>query len=146
MASTVTVACKVPNGLILRVFDMVEGTEPILGGGSRPTKVARQRPETATIKGFSVPRGPDFDYEKAPQLAGGFALTPGVDADLFELWLEQNKESQLVREGLIFAHEKTGSAVAEAKEKADLLCGLEPLNPDKDPRAPRGIKKESEKA
>lgn len=145
MGATVTVACKLPNGLKLRVFEFVKGSEPVLGGGTREVQVPRQVGEAVEVKGFSIPRGPDFDPEKMPPMSGGFALTPGVDADFFEKWMEQNKDSQVVREGLIFAHEKSSSARDEAKEKAELRSGLEPLAQGADPRAPRGVRAAAEK-
>jgi hypothetical protein len=139
MGDTVTVGCKVPNGLLLRVFKMVEGTEPVLGGGSRKTKVAAQAGETIRINGFSLPRGPDFDPDRAHAVVGGFGLTHGVDADFFHEWMSQNKDSDLVKNGLIFAHESAESARSEAAEKKSEVSGLEPLRQDRDPRAPRTI-------
>jgi hypothetical protein len=139
MGDTVTVGCKLPNGLLLRVFKMVEGTEPVLGGGTRKTKTAVQAGETVKINGFALPRGPDFDPDRAHLVVGGCGLTHGVDADFFHEWMGQNKDSDIVKNGLIFAHASSESARAEATEKKAEVSGLEPLRQDRDPRAPRTI-------
>lgn len=39
--ASVTVGCKLPHGLTMRVFDMVETQEPVMGGGFRAVKVAQ---------------------------------------------------------------------------------------------------------
>jgi hypothetical protein len=134
MAGTVTVACKLPAGLTLRVFDMVDTFEPIVGGGMRTVKVAQERPERAIVKGWSHPQN------MAPnvQLVEGFALTPNVDKDLWEAWKAQNEKSDVVKNGLIFAHEKPANTEAEAKDKKSVRSGLERLDPNK---LPRGIQK-----
>jgi hypothetical protein len=134
MAGTVTVACKLPAGLVLRVFDMVETQEPVMGGGYRAVKVARERPHRITLKGWS------HAQNMAPNapIIGGFALTPNVDKDFWDAWLTQNQELDAVRNGLIFAHEKPVNAEAEAKDKKTVKSGLERLDPAK---LPKGIQK-----
>ncbi len=57
----------------------------------------------------------------------GFGLTSGVDKDMWDAWLTENKDRDLVKNGLIFAHEKQSSAKAESKEKADLKSKTEPM-------------------
>jgi hypothetical protein len=131
---TVTVACKLPHGLKLRLFNMVETQEPVMGGGFRTVKVAQERPESVTVKGWS------HAQNMAPNapLVGGYALTQNVDKDLWDAWLAANAQSDVVKNGLIFAHEKSVNVEAEAKEKKDKRCGLERLDPNK---LPRGIQK-----
>ena len=105
MAGTVTVACKLPNGLHLD-----------LPGRDR-----------VTVRGFAVAWG-----EASPlSIVGGFGLTPGVDADFFEEWMITNADFEPVKKGLIFASAKASDATAQAKEFAGLKSGLEPLDPDK---------------
>lgn len=105
MPGLVSVACKLPMGLILE-----------LKGKPR-----------VTIKGFSIP------YGTAPQfpIVGGYALTPNVDADFFDEWMRVNAELDLVKKHFIFAHSKQSDASAQAKEMAEEKCGLEPINPDR---------------
>jgi hypothetical protein len=132
--ATVTVACKLPHGMTLRVFDMVESQEPVMGGGFRAVKVAQERPERVTLKGFAHPQN------RAPstQIIEGFALTYGVDAEFWNAWKTQNAQSDVVKNGLIFAHEKPVNTEAEAKDKKSLRSGLERLDPAK---LPKGIQK-----
>ena len=136
MTGTVTVACKLPMGIVIR--EEVERTEKelVMGGGVRDVKVYRPTGKMATIRGCSIPvqRDPNADY---PPIVGGAALTFGVDADLWAKWFASNKESDLVRNGLVYAHEKQEMVRGHAKEHAAQKSGLEPLNPAGDPRQPR---------
>jgi len=108
MASTdtVTVACKLPNGLHLDVngFDRV------------------------TIKGNALPFGESaVDY----RIVGGYALTPGVPRDLWDAWLKDRTTMDIIVKGIVFAQEKPADVVAEAKNGAKVITGLEPIDPDK---------------
>jgi hypothetical protein len=130
----VTVACRLPHGLKLRLFDMVESQEPVMGGGFRKVKIARDTGKSVTINGWAHPQN------AAPrmQLVEGFALTPGIDKEFWDAWVIQNKEHDAVKNHLIFAHEKETSTAAEAKEKKSVRSGLERLDPK---NLPRGIQK-----
>lgn len=135
MSGTVTIGCKLPNGLVLRIFRMEEEAEPVMGGGSRMRKVARQIGEAIEVKGYSKP----FGEEPRAQIIGGYALTPGIDGDFWELWWNQNQSSAIVRNGLIFAHDRTEDTAAQAKEQKATWDGLAPLIPDVDRRIPKRI-------
>ena len=132
--ASVTVGCKLPHGLTMRVFDMVETQEPVMGGGFRAVKVAQERPQRVTLNGFSNAQN------RAPNspIVEGFALTHGVDAEFWSAWKAQNADSDVVKNGLIFAHEKSVNTEAEAKDKKTLRSGLERLDPNK---LPKGIQK-----
>lgn len=134
MPGTVTVACKLPNGIFLRVFDMVETQEPVMGGGYRTVKMAREKGQRVRLNGFS------HAQNRAPNspIREGFALTYGVDKDLWDLWKSQNADTDMVKNGLVFAHEKDANTLAEIREKKDTRSGLERLDPNK---LPKGIKK-----
>jgi hypothetical protein len=145
-AKTVTVACKLPNGVVLHVDEMVEEHEPVMGGGTRKIQVARRRPETAVINGNAVAVGQTPRH----QMFMGYAMTPDVDADLWAKWLEQHKDSLMVKNKLIFAMAGRDNIEAKAKEHADQRSGLEPLDPTfkvgtngaiipNDPRYPRSM-------
>ncbi|NTA27404.1 hypothetical protein [Allorhizobium ampelinum] len=127
MADTVTVACKIPNGLILRVFNMVEHDEPVMGGGTKTTKRAHQLGQSVTIKGPATPFG------QAPKVvtAGGYAINTGIDADFWNAWIEQNKDHEAVKSGLIYSMARQDSASKEAESRASVKSGLEPLDPEK---------------
>ena len=128
MSGTVTVACRLPHGLYLDVVDpsVFDGIDPKVGVIARPVVEGSR----IKINGCARPVGVPLP-EDAPQVVGGFALTPGVPAAFWETWLSQNKDAPFVKQKLIFAHEKAGSAVAEAKEKRGLRSGFEGVNPDK---------------
>ena len=130
---TVTVACKVPNGLILRLFNMAEHDEPVMGGGTKTVKKAVQTGEQVTVAGPATPFGVAPRYP----IIGGYAMTPNVDADFFTAWLKQNADHDVVKKKLIFASEKVDSVAAKANDHESVLSGLQPLVPDDDKRIPR---------
>lgn len=125
---TLTVACKHPGGLVLQLFDWAEATE-IGPAGPRTVRVARKTGAPIIVKGpaksfFDADhrRGIDFDLE------GGYALTPGVPAEFWRLWLEQYRTSDLVRNKVVFAADPT-SAKSWAREHEKLRSGFEPIDP-----------------
>lgn len=136
-AATVTVACKLPHGLILRIFDMKETQEPVMGGGYRATKTAQEREQRITVFGVAHPQN------AAPkcEIVAGYAITHDVPKDFWNLWLQQNKESAVVKNNLIFAHDTIESTKAEAKEKIAVRSGLERLDPEK---LPKGLERDKD--
>jgi hypothetical protein len=133
MAGFVTVACKYPPGVIIRGFKMVPRQEIIMGGQTRDIVEAVPTGEIFVIKGPGAPFG---QSPKAP-VSSGFALTANVDAAVWEQWLAQNKDSELVRNGLIFAHAKPAELDAVTRANETRRTGLEPMTPDGDPRMPK---------
>lgn len=132
----VTVACKIPNGLRLRVFQMIKSQELVMGGGVREMQIANPVGEPILINGPAVPFGaiPNF------LIVGGYALTEGVDKETWDAWLAANKESQMVKNKLVFAYEKDGMAAGAAHEHEEIRTGLEPMVPDTDPRGRSSLK------
>ncbi len=124
--SMVTVACKLPHGLVLRLQREEEVNEPVMGGGTRRVKIHVPDAEkpTITLKGTAV------EFGKAPPalMVGGFALTGGVPEDFWELWLSQNKTLDAVRSGLIFAHSARDGVEGMAMDREKQRTGLEPLD------------------
>jgi hypothetical protein len=143
---TVTVACKIPNGLILQNHTMEDGFEPVFGGGSRPIKVARPVGEQIRITGSARAYGSD---PEAKRVIGGYGLTYNVPKDAFEKWMRDNSELDMVKNKLIFAHESVDHVTGQAQDLKTLRTGLEPLNTESrksdgtyvDPRMPKNIKK-----
>lgn len=120
----VTIACKMPGGVILRVFEWVEVEYPLPGGGTRPVKEAWEIPDARfVVKGVAHEAGKSPD---AP-MSYGYALTPGCPKELWDKWLEQNAKSDMVKNKLIFAHVQEASVKSIAKENKDGKSGLEPL-------------------
>jgi hypothetical protein len=124
---TVTVACKCPTGLILRIFKWIDdrGTRPA-PGEERP-KIAI---EDTNYKRVRV-NGPNRYYFPGPApefaISGGFAITTGVDRDWWEKWLEQNHESDLVKNKLIWALPNEQDVIKEARNLKEIKSGFEPL-------------------
>lgn len=127
---TVTVACKHPHGLILRLHEMVEVDEPSMGG-SRVVKRARQVGEAIKIAGYSIAGS----KVPPPATTGAFALTPGVPKDFWDAWVKQNKDLDMLEKGLIFAAGTSTYVADKAKERQDMKSGFEPLDPEKLPLA-----------
>lgn len=139
-AATVTVACKMPHGLVLRLFDMVDTPDPQRDGTTKLVKQAKPRLDRVVIKGYAE----KYDPSIPPAARGSaFALTHGVDKEFFDEWLRQNKDLDAVKNGLIFASEKRDDAAAKAKEMGKQLCGLEPISRDRLPRNIQTFKKDA---
>lgn len=144
--NTLTVGCKVPNGLILQNHILEDAFEMVFGGGQRPTKKGRPVGNPIHITGASRAPGSDPD---AKRVIGGFALTYNVPRDDFEMWMRDNAELDIVKKGLIFAHENADRAADQAKDQKSFRSGLEGLNVDGrkangdyiDPRMPKNVKK-----
>ena len=127
MPGTVTVACRLPHGLVLQRQVMAKRAEPVMGGGYREFEQATRVGERVVIAGFARPVNPEGDTEFAP-LVGGYGLTPGVDKEFFEGWLVENAELDAVKRGFIFAHEKHDTVAGKARAGDAGLSGLEAIN------------------
>jgi hypothetical protein len=138
---TVTVACKLPHGLILRVYEMVDTPEPVLGGGYRDVKMAKQRSvgdvREVRVIGYVAP----VDKDPKVRTFMGYAINDGVPKEFWEIWLQQNKDHDAVKNKLIFAMSDVREAERRVKTEFEgVRSGFEPLDP-KNPM--RGIKKAS---
>jgi hypothetical protein len=98
--ATVTIACKLPNGLNLGHIHGDEKPHVILRGSNHPLAI------------------------------GGYGLTHGISKDAWEKWKTQHAFLPALQNGLIFEHDKPGSARSMAAEMAEVQSGLEPLNGD----------------
>lgn len=127
----VSVACKLPNGLMLQNYKMVDSAEPIQGGGQRMVKVAQKDGMPIRIHGTAR------HFGQAPRcpIVMGFAITHKVPADFWERWVEANKDSAIVKNTLIFANPDGEGLRDEAKDNRKRFSGLEPLAQKGDPRA-----------
>jgi hypothetical protein len=96
--STVVVACKYPCGIKLS--------------------------ENVTVWGSAV----DLSVGPTVPMVGGYALSYGIDADLWNAWLERNRDSALVTNKLIFAHESPAICKQMAQENARVRSGMEPAH------------------
>lgn len=138
--TTVTVACKIPNGLALRIMEAYVDNELVMGGGTREVTKHREVGDPVRIKGNSAPNGTMIVTH------GGYALTTGISADFWELWFEQNKDSALVKNNLIYALPREDSAASKGREMEEVTSGQERIDPSKPVKLGHGMAIQSAKA
>jgi hypothetical protein len=132
--NTITVACKIPNGIILRLGHKIERTEPVvMTGGVRVVTEWQPTGRTIELKGPRRFPGQTREQETAP------FLNHGVAADAWENWLSDNRESPMFLNKQIFAHAKADHVDGMAADFKDIRSGLEALDPQRDPRTPRNV-------
>lgn len=124
MSAVVSVACKHQPGILMRVFDLTEYDVPVLGGGTRKESRATASEAPIKINGPAVPHGQAPGY----LIIGGYAITPNVPAAIATKWMMQNKDSDLVRNNLIFISDKADTVEKKAKEQKEIRSGLERLD------------------
>lgn len=131
----VTVACKLGVAWVDLQLSRVEEVDEQGLGTIRRVKEGRRYGPVLRIRGTAYPRGnvPE-GFPPAPLIIGGAAMNPGVDKDFWDQWVKLNERNPLVMNGLIFAHENENIVHGKAREEADNLSGLEPLNPKSDAR------------
>ena len=112
-AKTITVACRLPNGLVI--------TWPTAADGARTdkTKTVVLRGTNSNPEAILLPNGKGQRY----------ALTHGVDEEWFEAWAKEHPDYAPLTSGMIFTHSK--DVVGKAKELAGERHGLDGLDPDK---------------
>jgi hypothetical protein len=136
----VIVACKLGVAYYaIQLCRIDEKFEQNMQGG-RTVKEATRIGQVINLRGTAYPRGtPPVGFPAPPQIVNGAALNYGIDKDWFDAWLEQHKLDPLVMNKLIFAHETVDGVTGEAKELANFLSGLEPVDPrpGKDARMPK---------
>jgi hypothetical protein len=145
--ATVAVACKLPGGLLLRIFAPFEYEDPQRDGSTKTVKSWRPIPgEQFALKGTWVATAGQA-YQKtnsavAELLPGGYAITYGVPRAIWDRWYEQNRNTPLVQKRIVFAASSLQQATVDAKteESRKVKSGLEPVDPE-DParRMPGGV-------
>ena len=128
--ATVTVACKLPNGHVLRLSEMVSRREPMMGGGYQEVKRASWLPDRYVLRGTASLQGVALPYP----LIGGYALTPGIPAEFWDRWKEQYADSDLLKNNVIFAHSRQDHIQDWAKEHKSQKSGLERIDPEHPPQ------------
>ena len=151
---TVTVACGLPNGVLLQIYDIEEAESVLPNGRTIKENIATlnlgagqymlhgQKIDTAALAAGQLP---DYRVIKGSAPDTGYALTPGIPCAFWEQWLHQNKGSPLVKNRIVFAAGTDASAADEARDYKDLRSGFQGLNPAGDYRVPsgRGVRKYS---
>ena len=132
---TVTVCCKMPNGLMAEVADVT--FEDIAG-----SKVAtKQNIQKMHFRGVAEQRRLERDgtvIGETAHIIGGYGMTQ-VSAEFWERWWAENADPSRggkathcyapIAAGLIWAKPKPSDAKAKAKEMAGVRSGLEPIKP-----------------
>jgi hypothetical protein len=148
---TVTVACNLPMGVILQMYD-IEQVETCLPNG-RVIKennctlnldhgqwhirgVVNRNSLAAVNAGDILPD--DYRVIRGAAPDTGYALTYGVPKDFWDEWLKRNENSPLVRGKHIFAASSENRAVGQAREYKEFKSGFQPLDQGGDYRVPRG--------
>jgi hypothetical protein len=121
--STVTVGCKIPNGIKLQL------RHPSHDNG-RGEMVAGPVKAEFTLKGPSRPLNIMPDSFAAELASGGFGLTE-IPEDFWLEWVSGNLTLDMVAKGFIFAEDDHASAVDHAKDNKDVRTGMEPADPNK---------------
>lgn len=143
---TVTIACKLPNGLFAELIDMDDDHATFIDRNGEKVAV---RPSLGRVffRGVAaerrLERGDDQGNvvgvpEPLSNIRGGYGLTFGVDKEWAMRWFDQNQRYQPVAAGLIFmmdgSQDKARSAAAERVEVSSGLEPIDPANPKKDRR------------
>jgi hypothetical protein len=128
--STVTVACKLPNGLILQLWEMQDQHEAS-PTGTRTIQKARKKGEPVKLAGCAL----KFGQVPEVPMPGGYALTQ-VPADFWEEWVAQNQDADVLLNRIIFAHPTFDAASKQAQEQhvEKVKSGLEPIDPKNPPK------------
>lgn len=120
------VACKLPSGLQLQTFHMVDDSEPQRDGSSRSIKRAEPDEGVFVCRGTALPAGTRVDY-----IIGGYAITYGCPHELWEKWLHHYGKSHLVQRELIHAEETREGLEDWCRKRRTVRSGMEPVDPAK---------------
>ncbi len=124
---TVTVACKMPNGIYMTIYGMHDHDVPVLGGGMRTEKRAYPMNEPILIHGPAAPQGQSSKH----LVIGGYAMTPNVPAQVAKKWMHDNRDSPLVQNKVVFIAASSERATSQATELKAMRSGFERLDPGK---------------
>lgn len=146
MPGTVTVACALPHGFRMQLQEKVLIPAPSREDPSRKEELSRYAGKAIVINGPA----PNRDHKRmmdgdAVPTSGGYALTFGVDKDLWDKWREQMKEWPPLVAGQVFAHEREDTVKGQARAGQSGPSGFEPFNPSKPPDEFAGKIKTAEK-
>lgn len=146
MPGTVTVACSLPHGFQLQLQERVLIPAPSREDANRKEQISRHVGVPITINGPARNRDPKRMMDGTGVLvAGGYALTPGVDKDIWEKFAAQMAEWPPIATGQVFARERDDHARGQARAGDAGPSGFEPFNPKEPPAEFAGKIKTAEK-
>lgn len=133
--ATVSVACKIPQGMRCVLHAPREVKEVTLGGFREVTQ------HFPTDREFIV-KGPAHAQNEGPRcrVVAGFAITEGVSKELWDEWRKQFASLDAVQKNHIFAYETPGKIEDAAKDHQTVKTGLERLNPHALPQLDKRFK------
>ena len=132
VSDTVTVACKLPNGLVCSIIDMDDFKANIDAMKANKPYVQKIKGKFR-LRGYQDARRSDTSGHvetEARHVIGLFGLTT-VPKSQWDEWYDQNKDYPAVKNRLIYAHAQRSSAEAYSREHAELKTGFDPLDPHK---------------
>lgn len=131
---SVYVACAIPSGLILRLFEEYQAPEVSPLGDRTRTYTAFKPIEGAEV----VLNGPAPAMDMSPiklrrpadfVIAWPFALTK-VPHDFWQAWYSANKDSDLIKNRQVFAFKTENDVKSAARELEKERTGLEQIDTD----------------
>lgn len=127
--TTVTVGCKLPNGLVMELPEPAAGRQLLPGPiGERHVLAGANSKLVKTPIGFVTSGTYRYGVTQVPK-------------EFAEAWFARHKDFDFVKRGMVFMVNNEASANAAAKERendAATRTGLEPLG-EKDSRLPKGV-------
>lgn len=132
----VTVACKLPNGIILREFRQGSRAEAVLGGGTRDVTVHEPTGDQVVVLGIGGKAG-----EPPPILVNGYRYTRNVPARIWDQWLAANRTSDMVTNGLVYAADRSDYLKDWSRAHEGTRSGLEGIDPNAPGKRVRGIER-----
>lgn len=125
----VTIACKVPMGMILRCCRKTMMDRKMHDGSTKA--VPEYHPFGKEYRVY----GPSHPQNAGPHctIIGDYALTPNIPKEFYDLWYSQHRNDAMVVSRAIFAN-SSNKINGESKEYAKVKSGLERLDPTKLPK------------
>jgi hypothetical protein len=145
-SGSVSVACKIPQGLILQLQHPMKRRIPTGRGSDNDYDVVDVMVYGGPryfVFGPSVPALVPKNYLMPKMIEGGYAITDGIPAEFWRTWLSQHEMAPYVTNRMVFAYD-AASTKSAAREFEKQLSGLEQLNLDEkgelnDRRSPKSL-------
>jgi hypothetical protein len=122
--ATVVVGCKLPNGLIMELFEKRTINEVTMGG-SKSVDQYFATGERFTLNGPAHKPGESAGC----MVRSGFAITRGIPKDFWDRWYSANKTLPAVVNGLIVAYDSLSKTADAANERKAQKTGQERIDP-----------------
>src|SRR4051812_10388797 len=132
--ATVTVACKINNGVILRLFSWEEVREPA-PQGYVTSKVAKEI-SRITLRGpsasLTLPGQQPHGIYPSLYNSGSYYLNPGISREWWEKWCHDNADNPLLTKRFVFAADSPDRAADQGKEQVSVPLSHAPIDVSSD--------------